>query len=196
MAKKTRINQELIAQAGCHSCDNFHGHSYNGNYLNCATHPFEPPGEDCPDWEGNKKPNGHIDFAERFLQVWEGFLPQFIPKRNKKRIVELVDENLFDIVLSFLQFNLVFSLLNQSLNLLIIQIVIIIFFLIIFSVLWIYLLAELHRSFWEAKKQERQRWINYIPENFLIKTVTFLVFSVLAVTLFFRINDCEETNDN
>ena len=57
MAKKTRINQGLIGQAGCYSCKNFHGRSYGGNYLNCAVHPFEPPGENCPDWEGSEKLN-------------------------------------------------------------------------------------------------------------------------------------------
>ncbi len=66
MGRNTTINQELISQAGCHSCNNFHGHSYGGNYLNCAIHPYQPPGEDCPDWEKNKKLNAH---QEEFLRV-------------------------------------------------------------------------------------------------------------------------------
>ena len=36
----------------CVGCSNYHGHSYGGNLLVCAMHPYGWENENCPDWQG------------------------------------------------------------------------------------------------------------------------------------------------
>ena len=39
----------------CVGCSNYHGHSYGGNLLVCAMHPYGWENENCPDWQGESK---------------------------------------------------------------------------------------------------------------------------------------------
>ena len=39
----------------CVGCTNYHGHSYGGNLLVCAMHPYGWKEGNCPDWEGEQK---------------------------------------------------------------------------------------------------------------------------------------------
>jgi hypothetical protein len=36
----------------CVGCSHYYGHSYGGNLLVCAMHPYGWENENCPDWEG------------------------------------------------------------------------------------------------------------------------------------------------
>ncbi len=40
-----------LKHPACVGCSNYHGHSYGGNLLVCAMHPYGWKNENCPDWE-------------------------------------------------------------------------------------------------------------------------------------------------
>ncbi len=49
------VDPILNNHSACVGCRNYHGHSYNGNLLICAMHPYGWEDEKCPDWESTWK---------------------------------------------------------------------------------------------------------------------------------------------
>jgi hypothetical protein len=51
-----QVNQERMAEAlkkpsACRGCCHYHGHTYGGNLLVCAMHPYGVEEAHCPDWQ-------------------------------------------------------------------------------------------------------------------------------------------------
>ncbi|MGD1851996.1 MAG: hypothetical protein ACFCBU_15890 [Cyanophyceae cyanobacterium] len=54
IAPKTQPTDSV--HPACKGCQNFHGHSYDGNLLICAMHPYGVDGDRCLDWAANEAP--------------------------------------------------------------------------------------------------------------------------------------------